>query len=474
MSTTPALIDGEDVTSGSVAEVRSPFSGDVVGEVPVLGTADIDRAVAVAVDRHLHGPLPTFERAAILDRAAILLTERREEFAQSICAEAGKPISIARVEATRAVDTFRFSAAVARTHAGNTVPMDAGEAGVGKIGWIARVPIGVIAAVSPFNFPLNLVAHKVAPAIAAGCPVVLKPASATPLTALRLARLLADAGLPPGWLNVVTVPGSVADHLVTHPDVAMVTFTGSPEVGWSIRSRAPRKKVGLELGNNAPVIVDESADLDLAATKIVAGGYNFSGQVCISVQRVYAHRAIHDELSALVTQKAQAVTVGDPSDDATVVSALINSGETQRVCQWVDEAIDQGARPLLNDGVDPAGQGVLTPVVLDQIQPEMQVASQEVFGPVVGIAPVDTVAAGIAFANDTRYGLQAAVFTSDLSTAMSAGATLDFGGVLINEGPAFRTDQMPYGGLRDSGNTREGPAYAIDEMTERRLIVIQT
>ena len=467
---TPALIDGTDVTDGEVTEVRSPFDGRVVGLVPSLTTDHVDRAVAVALERHRGPQLPAHQRAEILERAAVLLTERNEEFGQSISAESAKPITTARIEASRAVDTLRFSAVQARTLVGEMVAMDATPAGVGKLGYVKRVPIGVIGAISPFNFPLNLVCHKIAPALAAGCPVVLKPASATPLTALKIARLFEEAGLPPGWLNVVTCPGSVADRLVTHDDVAMITFTGSPEVGWGIRARGARKRVSLELGNNAPVVVEADADLELAATKIVAGGFAFSGQTCISVQRVYVHSSVHDELLDLVTGKVEQLVVGDPADDATVVSALIASKETKRVKEWIDEAVAAGARLVVGGDLTP--DEVLKPTVLDNVTADMKVCSDEVFGPMIGVASYDDYEDALARANDTRYGLQAAVFTKDLAKALRAADVLDFGGVLINEMPSWRADQQPYGGVGDSGNTREGPAYTVQEMTERRVVII--
>ena len=468
---TPARIDGEDVTSDDVAEVRSPFDGRVVGTVPTLTVDHLDRAVAVALDRHRGGPLPAYQRAEILDRAAALLAERTAEFAASISAESAKPIATATVEAQRAVDTIRFAAAVARTKTGEVIPLDASSAGVGKLGFVKRVPIGVVGAISPFNFPLNLVCHKLAPAIAAGCPVVLKPASATPLTAIRIATLFEEAGLPPGWINVVTVPGSVADHLVTHDDVAMITFTGSPDVGWGIRARAPRKRVSLELGNNAPVVIEPDADVAAAAAKIAVAGYSFAGQSCISVQRVYAHRAIHAELVEALAEKVAALRVGDPADPDTFVSALINRKETDRVASWIDDATDRGARVVVGGAVD--DDHVLHPTLLDAVTPEMAVSHTEVFGPLVGVAAYDDFEAALAAANTTRYGLQAGVFTSDLGKALRAAEVLDFGGVIVNEVPTWRADQMPYGGVRDSGNTREGPAYSVDEMTERRLVVFQ-
>ncbi|MCC6225228.1 MAG: aldehyde dehydrogenase family protein [Microthrixaceae bacterium] len=472
MSTlTPAIIDGTEVLNDEVTEVRSPYDGHLVGSVPALTAAHIDEAVAVALDRHRGGPLPSHRRAEILDRAAELLAARLDEFGRSISEESAKPITTAIVEAGRAVDTLRFSAAVARSASGEVIPLDASAVGVGKLGFVKRVPVGVIGAISPFNFPLNLVCHKVAPAIAAGCPVVLKPASATPLTALRIAALLEEAGLPPGWLNIVTCPGSVANHLVEHEDVAMITFTGSPEVGWGIRAAAPRKRVSLELGNNAPVIIEPDADLNAVAAKVAVAGYSFAGQSCISVQRVLVHASVHDELRDLLAERVAALVVGDPADHATNVSALISERETRRVKSWIDEAAGAGARVVAGGEIRP--DGVLCPTLVEGVEPDMQLSRTEVFGPLVGLASYTDVEDAFRAANDTRYGLQAGIFTSKLATALRAAEVLDFGGVTVNEVPTWRADHMPYGGIRDSGNTREGPAYTVEEMTERRLVVMQ-
>jgi acyl-CoA reductase-like NAD-dependent aldehyde dehydrogenase len=469
---TPMIIDGEAVTADAVSEVRSPYDHRVVGRVPRGDAHHIDRAVAAARAALTGGPLPAHRRAEILDTAARLVAERRDDFAATLSAESAKPITTARGEVTRAVDTLRFSAAVARTLGGELLPLDASSAGVGKLGFVKRVPVGVVAGISPFNFPLNLVCHKVGPAIAAGCPMVLKPASSTPLTALALARLLLDeCGLPPGWLHVVTVPGSVANHLVDHPDVAMITFTGSPEVGWGIRARVPRKKVGLELGNNSPVIIEPDADWRDAAARIRVAGFSFAGQSCISTQRLYVHRSIHDQFLAELVAQVSTLRVGDPADEATDVSALIDTGETERVASWIDEAVAAGA--TIAHGGRRGDDGVLQPTVIAGATPDMKVCAKEVFGPVVTVTAYDDLEDALAMANDSEYGLQAAVFTSNLRTALRAADVLDFGGVLVNEVPTWRADHMPYGGLRDSGNTREGPAYAAREMTEERLVVIQ-
>jgi len=471
MPETRALpIAGRAVTLPDTFEVRSPFDDRLLGVVPACGPTEVDEAVAAA-KAALATPIPAFERARILDAVADALSARAEEFAQSICGEAAKPIKTARVEVARAVETFRFAAVEARTLTGEVVAMDGHPAGVGKFGFTLRVPVGVIGAISPFNFPLNLVAHKLAPAIAADCPVVLKPASQTPLTAILLAEAIHAAGLPPERLSVVTGGGgTVGNALVDHDDIALITFTGSPEVGWGIKARAPKKRVGLELGNNAPVIVEPDADLALAASKIVAGGFAYSGQTCISVQRVYAHESIAAALTAEITKAVETLVVGDPWDDATDVTALINTSERDRIAGWIEEATAAGATAATGGRVE---NGILAPTILTDVRDDMKVCAQEIFGPVVGIQTYAELDDAFARANDSRYGLQASIFTNDVRVAFKAAHALDFGGVLVNEMPTFRTDQMPYGGVRDSGNTKEGPHWSVREMTEERMVVIQ-
>jgi acyl-CoA reductase-like NAD-dependent aldehyde dehydrogenase len=460
------------IMSSDEIVVTSPFDGSEIGRVPLSTAADVDLAVATAKQALRAGPLPRWKRAEILDTAARLVAEREEQFARTIAAEAAKPIRTARIEAQRAVGTFQFAAAEARTFAGEVVPLDAIAAGEGKVGFAMRVPIGVVGAISPFNFPLNLVAHKLAPAIAAGCPVVLKPASQTPLSAVALAALLVDeCGLPAEYLHVVTGGGgTVGNAIVDHPDIAMITFTGSPEVGWGIRARAPRKRVGLELGNNAPVIIDAESDWKTAAGKIRVAGFSHAGQSCISTQRVLVHRDIVEGFTSALVDEVSTLVVGDPLDDDTEVSALISTSERDRVKSWIDEAVDQGASVACGGTVDDAG--VLIPTVLTDVTQDMEVCRNEVFGPVVAVAAYDSLEEAIGLANDTRYGLQAAIFTNRLADAMKAFAALDFGGVLVNEVPTWRADQQPYGGLRDSGNTREGPAYAVREMTELKMVIL--
>jgi len=452
--------------------VRSPYDGSEVGRVPKCGPADVDRAVARATKALAETPFPPWRRAEVLDTAARLLAERSEDFARTIAAEAAKPLKAARVEARRAVSTFTFAAAEARHLTGDMVPIDAAEVGEGRLAFTLRVPIGVVAAISPFNFPLNLVAHKLAPAIAAGCPVVLKPASQTPLSAIAVADLLnSECGLPEGYLQVVTGSGSeVGNALVEHPGTAYVTFTGSSEVGWGIAAKASRKKVALELGNNSPVIVDADGDWERAARSIAAAGFTHAGQSCVSVQRVYVHADVAQRFTDALATSVSALVVGDPLDEATDVSALISEAERDRVVSWIAEAVAAGAELLT--GGDLEG-GVLRPTVLTGATPDMKVSRDEVFGPVVAVQAYTTFDEALGLADDTRYGLQAGVFTASLASALRAARTLHFGTVLINEVPTWRADQMPYGGVRESGNTKEGPAWAARNMTEERLVVIQ-
>jgi acyl-CoA reductase-like NAD-dependent aldehyde dehydrogenase len=452
--------------------VRSPYDGAEVGRVPRHGAGDVDRAVAAAGQALLHEPLAPWRRAEILDTAARLLAERAEEFARTIAREAAKPIRTARIEAARAASTFTFAGAEARRLTGEMVPVDAAPIGEGRLAFTLRVPVGVVAAISPFNFPLNLVAHKVAPAIAAGCPVVLKPASQTPLSAVALARLLVDdCGLPPGYLHVVTGAGGVVGNaLVEHASVSYVTFTGSSEVGWAIAAKAARKKVALELGNNSPVIIEADADWERAARTIATAGFSHAGQSCVSVQRVYVAAAVAPAFTAALSALVDALVVGDPMDEATDVSALISTGERDRVAAWVDEAVAAGATVAAGGGVE---AGILRPTVLTGVTPAMRVSRDEVFGPVVAVVAYDSLDEALRLADDTRYGLQAGIFTSSLATAVRAARELRFGTVLVNEVPTWRADQMPYGGVRESGNTKEGPAYAARQMTEERLVVIQ-
>jgi acyl-CoA reductase-like NAD-dependent aldehyde dehydrogenase len=463
------LIGGEWVETGEWLDVSSPYSGEVVGRVAQAG-ADDARAAIDAAEKAMADPLPAHKRAEILVKVAGALGRRHEEVAQTISAEAGKPLKAAKVEATRAMSTYTFSAVEARKLAGEMVPMDASQAGEGKLAFTLREPIGIVGAISPFNFPLNLVAHKIGPALAAGCAVVLKPASATPLSALLLAELETEAGLPPGWLNVLVGPASeIGDVLVEDERVRAITFTGSADVGWKLRERAARKKVTLELGNATPVIVHGDAELDEAATKLAANAFSFAGQSCISVQRIYIQKWVYDEFVSRFIPKVEDLVVGDPADEATDVGPVIDDDARERILNWIGEARDAGADILTGGGPD--GE-LIQPTVIANASLDMKVCREEVFGPVCVINPYETLDEAIKLANGTRYGLQAGIFTADIRAAMRAAHELEFGGVTVNEAPTFRADQMPYGGVKDSGNTREGPSYAVRELTEERVVVI--
>ncbi len=453
--------------------VRSPYDGAEVGRVPKCTSADVDRAVAAAGTALEKDPLPPWRRAEILDAAARLLAEREDDFARSIARESAKPLKTARVEARRAASTFTFAAVEARRLTGEMVPIDATEIGEGRLAFTLRLPIGVVGAISPFNFPLNLVAHKLAPAIAAGCPVVLKPASQTPLTAVALADLLVnECGLPADYLHVVTGSGAdVGEALVRHPDVAYLSFTGSGEVGWAIKERAGRKKVALELGNNSPVIIEADGDWRAAAKAVAATGFAHAGQSCVSVQRVLVHQDVAGEFIHALVAHVEDLVVGDPLDESTDVSALISTNDRDRVVTWVEEAVAGGARLLTGGKV--GDDGLLRPTVLGDVTPDMRVCREEVFGPVVAVQAYPSTDEGLRLADDTTYGLQAGIYTSSLATALRAARELHFGAVLVNEVPTWRADQMPYGGVRSSGNTKEGPAAAVREMTEERLVVIK-
>jgi acyl-CoA reductase-like NAD-dependent aldehyde dehydrogenase len=461
------FVGGEWIETGEWMEVRSPFSGDVVGRVAKAG-ADETRLAIDAAERAMQEPLPAHKRAEILVRVAGALGRRHDEVARLISDEAGKPMKAARVEAKRAMSTYTFAAVEARKLAGEMVPMDAAQAGEGKLAFTLRRPIGIVGAISPFNFPLNLVAHKLAPALAAGCAVVLKPAGQTPLSALLLAGLEEEAGLPAGWLNVVVGRASdIGDVLVADERVKLITFTGSGAVGWELKQRAPKKRVNLELGNATPVIVAADADLATAAAKLAQNAFSFAGQSCISVQRVYVERDAYDGFVERFLPLVEALKLGDPAEEDTDVGPVIDEGARDRILDWIS-----GTSGEILVGGELEGD-LIQPTVIANPAPEDKVSCEEVFGPVCTVTAVDSVDEAIELANGTRYGLQAGIFTATIDNALRAAQKLEFGGVTVNEAPTFRTDQMPYGGVKDSGNTREGPRYAVREMTEERVVVLE-
>ena len=463
------LIGGEWIDTGDWVDVASPYSGETVGRVAKAGADETRRAIDAA-ENAMAEPLPAHKRAEILVRVAGYLGKRHDEVARTISDEAGKPMKAARVEARRAMSTYTFAAVEARKLAGEMVPMDASQAGEGKLAFTLRRPIGVVGAISPFNFPLNLVAHKLAPALAAGCAVVLKPASQTPLSALLLAELETEAGLPPGWVNVVVGPASeIGDVLIEDDRVKAITFTGSGAVGWKLAERAPRKRVNLELGNATPVIVARDADIDVAAKAMAANAFSFAGQSCISVQRIYVEAAAYERFVELFVPRVEELKLGDPADEETDVGPVIDNDARERILGWIEEARSNGAHVLT--GGDTEGE-LIRPTVLADTAPELKVSCEEVFGPVCTVNSVGSLDEAIELANGTRYGLQAGIFTAGIENALRAAQELEFGGVTINEAPTFRADQMPYGGVKDSGNTREGPAYAVRALTEERLVVV--
>lgn len=467
----PMHIGGQAVVTGSPQTVELPYDGTPVATVFKGGQEQVNAAVdAARKAAPVMREMTREQRSAILRCAHSLLLERRDAFASAVVSECGKPIREARLEVERAAYTLLFSSEEAHRLGGEVVPMDSEPAGKGHWGMVVREPLGVIAAITPFNFPLNLAMHKIGPALAGGNTVVHKPASTTPVSALMMAELFEEAGLPPGALNVVTGPGgAVGDALVQHPDVHMITFTGSVEVGTRLRSMAGLKRVTLELGNNSAVIIEADADLAEAAARCVAGAFAHSGQVCISVQRVYVQTDVADEFLDRVVETARKLTIGHPREAATDISSLITPGEAERIEHWIEGAVHSGAR-LLTGGAR-RERATVEPTVLTEVPESDPIMRREAFGPVLGVNSYGTLDDAIRLVNDSDYGLQAGIYTRDIQKAFTAARRVEVGGFMINEIPQFRVDQMPYGGVKLSGTGREGPRYAIEEMTEPKLIV---
>jgi len=470
MRTEGHFIGGEWRSGTDHFDVINPYGRTVIARCAKGTSTDVDAAVAAA-RAAMRTPIPAHQRAELCDRVAAILREDVEGFAREICAESGKPIKTARAEAERAVSTWTFAAVEARTLTGDAVPMDASPAGMGKVAFTLREPRGVVAAVTPFNFPLNLVSHKLAPALAAGCAVVLKPAEKTPLSAIRLVRAMVTAGVPAGWINLVNGMGEdVVVPLVTHPDVAVVSFTGSTQVGHLIAKRASSKHVLLELGSNAPMLVEPDADLETVTAKVKATGFAHAGQSCISVQRVFVHRDVYFDVLDRLVPAVESLVVGDPADEATDVGPMIRPSERDRILEWVREAEAQGAKVLTGGTAD---GDLVAPTVIADATVDMRVCAQEAFAPLVVVIPYADLDEGVELANRSPYGLNAAIFTKRIDAALKAARTLHAGAVLVNESPTYRADQMPYGGVGESGNTREGPRYAVREMTQEKLVIIE-
>ncbi|MBR58113.1 MAG: aldehyde dehydrogenase [Myxococcales bacterium] len=471
MNQQPAWIGGKAVTTDQSIDIENPFSGELVGQVPLCGEREVEAACQAALEVLERDDLRQYQRAQILDRAAVLLSEQKEDFAQLITAESGKTISGARGEVGRCIDTLSFAAATARHLKGEMIASDASVAGQGKLTMALRVPVGVIAAITPFNFPLNLVAHKIAPALAAGCPVVLKPAPQTPLTALKFIALLREAGMPADWVSVLTDRGAeAAAPLVAHEIPRLITFTGSCTVGWMIAAQAPKKKVSLELGSNSPLIIEPDADLKAIAAKVRVAGFANGGQSCIAVQRILVHESVEAVFREELLQAIDRIVVGDPTNDSTEVGPLIRSSENLRVSEWLEEAVEAGGT-VIKGGT--AKDGVFQPTVVDNVPRDCKLWTDEIFGPVVAMRSYSTLDEAIALANEGTLKLHVGLFTQDIDKALGALRKLDFGGVLINEVPTSRLDQQPYGGILDGGNTREGPEYAVEEMTELKYVSFQ-
>ncbi len=466
------LIGGKDDHRGDVRESTSLWDSTVVGTWGVCDTADLERAAATAVSGFRSTrTLASFERARILAEVSRKLETHADSIARLITAEVGKPARFARIEVERAVSTFAIASEEAKRIGGEVIPLDLNEASKGRSGFVRRFPVGVVLGISPFNFPLNLVAHKLAPAIASGNAFILKPASSAPLTALALGRLILDAGYPAEAVNVVPCPGRTAQALGEDERVNLVTFTGSAPVGWSLKASAGRKKVVLELGGNAGVIVDATADVDDAVERLAGAAFAYSGQVCIKTQRIFVHESIYETFRDSFVKKAETLPVGDPASDDTIVGPMIDSANADRVDTWIDEAVKQGAVLLTSRRRD---GNVVPPAVLENAPPSARVVCEEVFGPVATLHRFSDFSAALTAVNDSAFGLQAGVFTNDLTHAWRAYESLDVGGVIINDTSSYRIDHMPYGGVKGSGSGREGVRYAVESMTEPRLMVLRT
>lgn len=452
-------------------EVRNPYDNSTVARVPLAGEEAFDKAADAAVAAApAMARMPAYERAALLMRVSARISADRDAIGRTLAAEAGKPLKDALTETDRAAMTFQVAAEEARRLSGELIPLDLAAHGTGRIGIVRRCPIGPIAAISPFNFPLNLSAHKLAPAIAAGNPIVLKPASKTPLSAITLGTLLNEEGAPEGAVSVLAMSREVGDRLVTDPRFKLLTFTGSSPVGWAMKARAGRKKVILELGGNAGVIVNDDADVAFAAKRVAVGGFAFAGQSCISVQRVYVHDRVFGAFAAELVRIVEGLKVGDPLDAQTDIGPMIEEDEAARIESWVREATAAGARVLT--GGKRLGGAMFAPTVMTDVPSDAKLCAEEVFAPLVGLWRFSKFEDALAEVNRSRFGLQAGVFTRDLAGAFLAYDALEVGGVIINDVPTWRIDHMPYGGVKDSGLGREGPRYTIEEMTEPKLMVI--
>jgi acyl-CoA reductase-like NAD-dependent aldehyde dehydrogenase len=468
----PCFVGGEAESPNHDLAVTDKFSGEVATRVPLVDAVTIDRAIGLA--SAAEGPMaamPAYERQAVLNHCVTRFRERFDELALSLCIEAGKPIKDAQGEVSRLIDTFRVAAEESVRSYGEVMPMDISPRAKGYTGQWKRVPLGACSFISPFNFPLNLAAHKVAPAVAAGCPFVLKPASLTPIGAIIMGEVLAETDLPKGAFSILPARREGADLFTTDERLKLLSFTGSPEVGWALKARAGKKKVVLELGGNAAVIVDGDADLDDAVDRIVFGAFYQSGQSCIGVQRILIHADVYEPLKEKLVAKTSQLRMGDPKDAKTFIGPMISEQEATRLSSWVDAAVAAGASLLCGGRREGA---MLEATLLEDVGPDQDVVRKEAFGPVAVLSRFSDFDAALAQVNDSSFGLQAGIFTRDLYKAQRAWDTLEVGGVVIGDVPSWRVDHMPYGGVKDSGLGREGIRFAMEDMSEIRLLVVRT
>jgi len=464
------FLAGDWVDKPKKIEVRNPFDNSVIDAVPKADAGDLEKALAFAQrGAKVMAKLSSYERWKILRKAADLMAARNAELGQIISKEEGKIIAEGRGEASRAVETIMGSAEEAKRIHGETIPLDADPTGSKKLGFTLRVPCGVVAAIAPFNFPLNLVAHKVGPALAAGNTVIVKPASDTPLSALRLTEILLESGLPPEGIQCITGPGGeIGDALVADRRVRKVTFTGSREVGDRICHTAGIKKVTMELGSNSPVIIMPDADLEKVAATVAVTGYGNAGQTCISTQRVLTAKKVYGDFLAALKPRVEALTAGNQLDEKSKVGPMVKESEAVRVDAWIKEAVAGGARLVTGGGRRGA---IYMPAVVADVKPNMRISRDELFGPAVAVTPFDTIEEALALANDSLYGLAAGIFTENVEWAMKFAREAEAGNLHVNWGSQWRVDLMPYGGLKDSGFGKEGPRYAVEEMTELKMVV---
>jgi len=450
--------------------VINPYNGQVLAEACMATAAEFDEAIAAAARAFpALRRMPAYERSGLLRRTADLIAARSEEFARTICLESGKPITAARAEVARSIVTFTLAAEEATRMGGEVLPLDIAPASADRLAIIRRFPVGPVLTITPFNFPLNLVAHKIAPALAVGNPVVHKPSSAAPLTSLKLGEVLLEAGAPAGAVNILPCAAGIAEKAVQDDRVSMVSFTGSPEIGWRLKSICGRKKITLELGGNAAAVIEPDADRGLAVDRCVFGGYVYAGQVCIALQRIYIHESIYQEFTRCFVDRVAALAVGDPLAEETFVGPLITREEAVRVQAWVEEACSLGGRVLTGGTCRDA---ICAPTVLADVPRQARCVCREVFGPVTVLFSYRDYAQALASVNDSIYGLQAGIFTCDIGRIMMAFNRLEVGGVMVNDVPTFRADNFPYGGLKNSGFGREGVAYAMEEMSEAKVLVV--